>query len=252
MVKAGGGDVAKIQEAGLARAGGGFADAVEVAPIDREVGGHLISTGDALFLFAGDAVDFLCAGFRHFEKVEKMLLVGVVAEADAREGAYFEVLLFACKEVASFDADFGFGERRLGVLHDELRDAVFAAVVVDEVAGAKFSEGDGARPRDEFAGGIARWYEDTEGQPREVVAGEETFGREVAVRLELGALSAAGRADIVPQEVELTVGLILVALVLLVFVTADGEEAALDGLGGAGEERSGGTVEVAPTIHGFV
>ena len=92
-----------------------------------------------------------------------MLLVGVVAEADAREGAYFEVLLFASKEVASLDADFGFGERRLGILNDELRDAVFAPVVVDEVARAEFSEGDGARPRDEFAGGIARWYEDAKG-----------------------------------------------------------------------------------------
>ena len=42
------------------------------------------------------------------------------------------------------------------------------------------------------------------------------------------------------------------AFVLLVFVTADGEEPAFDGLSGAGEERSGGTVNVAPAVHGFV
>ena len=42
------------------------------------------------------------------------------------------------------------------------------------------------------------------------------------------------------------------AFVLLVFVTADGEEPAFDGLGGAGEKGSGGTVKVAPAIHGFV
>src|SRR5258708_208896 len=41
-------------------------------------------------------------------------------------------------------------------------------------------------------------------------------------------------------------------LVLFVFVTADGEKAAFDRLGSAGEERSGGTVNVAPAVHGFV
>jgi hypothetical protein len=50
----------------------------------------------------------------------------------------------------------------------------------------------------------------------------------------------------------LAVGLILMPLVLFVFVTADGEEAAFDGLSSTGEERSGGTINVAPAVHGFV
>ena len=78
MVEAGRGYVAKIQEAGFAGARGGLADAAEVAPIDRKVGCNFVAAGDAFFFFAGDAVDFLGAGFRHFEQVEKVLLVGVV------------------------------------------------------------------------------------------------------------------------------------------------------------------------------
>src|ERR1019366_7919929 len=42
------------------------------------------------------------------------------------------------------------------------------------------------------------------------------------------------------------------AFVLLVLVAADGEEPAFDRLSGAGEERSGGTVNVAPAVHGSV
>src|SRR5271157_1027604 len=42
------------------------------------------------------------------------------------------------------------------------------------------------------------------------------------------------------------------AFVFLVFVAANGEEPAFDRLSGAGEESSGGTVNVAPAVHGSV
>src|SRR5271165_5528973 len=42
------------------------------------------------------------------------------------------------------------------------------------------------------------------------------------------------------------------AFVLLVFVAADGEEPAFYRLRGAGEESSGGTVNVSPAVHGSV
>jgi hypothetical protein len=102
--------------------------------------------------------------------------------------------LFTSEEVTSFGADFGFGEGRLGVLHDELRHPVLAAVVVDKVPRAEFAERDGSRSGNEFAGGIARRNKDTKGQAREVVAGEEAFGSKVAVRIKLGAFRATGRA----------------------------------------------------------
>ena len=121
-----------------------------------------------------------------------MLFVGVVAEVHAGEGADFEIFLFASEEVTGLGADFGFGERRLGVLHDELRHPVLAAVVVDEVARAELAERDGARSGNEFAGGIARRNKDTKGQAREVVAGKEAFGSKVAIGIKLGAFRATG------------------------------------------------------------
>jgi len=71
----------------------------------------------------------------------------------------------------------------------------------------------------------------------------------VIVRLIFGA---AVIATVLIGMKSKSVPVLKMALVLLVFVTADGEEPALDGLGGAGEEGSGGTVKVAPSIHGFV
>ena len=178
-----------------------------------------------------------------------MLLVGVVAEVDTGEGADFEVLLLARKEVAAFVLILASVSEDSGVLNDQLRDAVFAAVVVDEIARAELAERDGARPRDELAGGIAGRHEDAKRQPREVVAGEEAFRRRSSGTDRTPTARCPGRADVVAQKIELTVRLILVAFVLLVFVTANGEETAFDGLGGTGEENSGGTVEAAPAIH---
>src|SRR5208337_1128925 len=143
VVQAGSGYVTEIEEASFTGVCAGFANTVEVTPIDREVGGNFVATGDALFFFARNTINFLGTGFRHFKKVVKVLFISVVTEADAGEGADFQVSLLASQEVTGFGADFRVGETRLGVLHDELRDPVFAAVVVDEVARAEFAEGDG-------------------------------------------------------------------------------------------------------------
>lgn len=52
VVQPGRGYVTKIQEAGFTRVCAGFANTVEVAPINREIGGNFVATGNALFFFA--------------------------------------------------------------------------------------------------------------------------------------------------------------------------------------------------------
>lgn len=138
----GGGDVAQVEQHAFAGAGVGLTDAlaegidslVGLAGVHREVGADVVAAGDALLLFAGDAVDLVGAGFGHLDEVVQDLAVGVVAQAGAGEGAELQPLLLAGEEVAGLLADDGVAEgANSGVLHHELGDAVLLAVVVDEV-----------------------------------------------------------------------------------------------------------------------
>ena len=122
--------------------------------------------------------------------------------------------------------------------------------MVNEVERAELAQGDGPRARDVLARRAARGHEDPEWQAREVVARQEAFGGQVAVGVELAELR--GAALVVAQQIELPIGLVLQPLVLPVLVAPHLETARLDRLRGAGQERPGRLVHLAPAVHGAV
>ncbi len=114
----GGGDVAQVEQHAFTGAGVGLADAlaheglglIGLAGVHGEVGADVVAAGDALLLFAGDAVDLVGAGFGHLHQMVQGLAVGVVAQAGAGEGAELQVLLLLGEEVAGPLADDGVAE----------------------------------------------------------------------------------------------------------------------------------------------
>src|SRR5205823_279706 len=108
-----------------------------------------------------------------------------------------------------------------------------------------FAQRDRARTGDELPCGAAGRHEDPQWEPCEVITWQEPFRGKVAVRVELGQLGCW--ANVVPEQIELPVGLILLSLVFLVFIAAYAKAPAFNRLGCPGQKRPGGAVESAPS-----
>jgi len=120
----------------------------------------------------GDRMIFYQREMKIFEKQWPIRIDDYVhlAEELKKHDLKLAVLLVFSQEVTSLRADLCIGHGGLCVLDDQLRDPVLSAVVIDDVQRSKLPQRDRPWARDEFAGRVARWKENSQRKPGEVVS----------------------------------------------------------------------------------
>jgi len=95
-------------------------------------------------------------------------------------------------------------------MENDTVDPEFCTVMVNDIPGAEFIEGNHARAGEKFSGTVFGFQESADGEPGEIIPGQKTFGRQVPEGIELRfvvALSAAGIGHVVQQQGHLPLGL---------------------------------------------
>ena len=166
------------------------------AVFDEPHGGTEVVAEADSFLFV--AVDPLAAFRRDVletEKVGKFALhcrLAMVTEIRARPAGYRV-------QVAAAGAQFGAaGEDVVADGQNDLVDRVFGAFVVDDRPGAELGDRQEPGPREEFVAPFlspATRNVGRERQPRETVAGQETFAGKVAIAVEVGLDQVLGLGE---------------------------------------------------------
>ncbi len=169
----------------------GLQDIVEPS-FNRKIGTRVEPFPYPFFFLAGDLLHFIGTGLGQLNQIGMIILVHSLIKADVYDRIDIVVVLVFHHDVPTVRRDLGFFQPRFCLGQDYSVNPVFCAVMVNNVTGAEFTQGDCPGPGNIFTGSFRIFKEDPDWKPCKTIARKQSFGCKVSIWIKLRLIVLPG------------------------------------------------------------